>query len=424
MTLIGASQNEYAKQSLSNFDANRHLPRHRWLEFKEGFSADLVRLAVDDCSKTSPRLLDPFAGSGTTIVEAGRRGLNATGIEVNPFLHDVALAKCHHQLKSDSEVKSWRTTVLDGPCREALSPLEGLSTFTEGGDATKWIFNTSVLRGFEAISALLGGRTESWTLPMKVALLSALMETSNVRRDGKCVRYKKGWSTAGFTSADFRTSFAAVSKCVIDDLTLDSFTAKESRILNGDARRVLSEISSSSHDVVVTSPPYLNSFDYSDVYRPELFAGKYVSDNLQLRTIRHKTLRSHVQVDRTFAKTSTSYLLDPVLKELAGRKLWNRNIPGMISSYFWDMKGILSQLHRIVRRGGACWIVVSTSAYSGVQIPVDLILADVAGQCGWSLRGVYVLRNLRASGQHWAHLGENAKLPLRESLIVLDKRPR
>lgn len=424
MTLIDASQNEYAKKSLSNFDANKRLPRHRWLEFKEGFSAELVRLAVDDCSKTSPRLLDPFAGSGTTIVEAGRLGLSATGIEVNPFLHDVAVAKCHRQLANDSELRSWRSEVLDGPCREALSPLEGHSTFTEGGDATKWIFNTSVLRGFEAISRSLERKTESWARPMKIALLSALMATSNVRRDGKCVRYKSDWNTRGFTSADFRASFAEISNYIADDLTLDSFTADVSKISDGDSRRELSKLPSSSHDVVVTSPPYLNSFDYSDVYRPELFAGRYVSDNLQLRTIRHKTLRSHVQVDRTFAKTSTSYLLDPILKELANRKLWNRNIPAMVSSYFWDMKGILSQLHRIVRRGGACWIVVSTSAYSGIQIPVDLILADVAAQCGWALRGVYVLRNLRASGQHWAHLGENAKLPLRESLIVLDKRQR
>ena len=50
------------------------------------------------------------------------------------------------------------------------------------------------------------------------------------------------------------------------------------------------------------SPPYLNSFDYSDVYRPELFAAGFVSANSKLRKIRKKTLCSHVQVKREYTE--------------------------------------------------------------------------------------------------------------------------
>lgn len=419
--LIDSSQNEYSQKALSNFNTNKEFPRHRWLEFKEGFSADLVRIAVDDCCKKRPRILDPFAGSGTTVVEAGRNGLDATGIEVNPFLFDVTVAKCHPRISNAHDLRFWRARFLEEPAGEMLSPLEGVSTFTETSKTTKWIFNTSVLRGYEFIRQALDGEKHSWARAMKIALLSALMDSSNVRRDGKCVRYRKDWRKNGFTSSTLRQRFAETSAAVMNDLLSDPFTAKCTNVVNGDARSELRRLPTASHDLVVTSPPYLNSFDYSDVYRPELFAGGYVKDNLQLRAVRHRTIRSHVQVERTFASTSTSLLLDPVLAELSSRSHWNRKIPGMIASYFWDMKNILTQLYRIVRKTGSCWIVVSTSAYSGVQIPVDLVLADVGTQCGWKLRGVYVLRSLRASGQHWSHLAEGTKLPLRESLIVFDK---
>jgi DNA modification methylase len=422
MTLISQETHTYSDRDLSNFTRNRDLPRHRWLEFKEGFSAELVQLAISEAARKHPRLLDPFSGSGTTVVEAARLGSRATGIEVNPFLFDVAVAKSHPWIADASKLQRWRDGVLNRACAEKRSSLEGQSTFTEGSGKEKWIFNTSVLRGYTALSEDVKTITDSWQIPMRVAALSALMDSSNVRRDGKCVRYKKGWKEAGSSSKDFVRTFGETSQRFIDDLRLDKLDGALTNLLRGDSKVQLRKLAPNSHDLVVTSPPYLNSFDYSDVYRPELFAGGYVSTNDELRSIRLKTLRSHVQVERTYASSAASTLLDPILSQLASKKLWSKNISGMIASYFWDMKAILKELHRIVRPGGATWLVVSTSAYGGIQVPVDLILADVGEQCGWELRGVYVLRRLRAAGQHWAHLEEDKKLPLRESLIVFDKR--
>lgn len=420
MNLITEEVHNYSGE-LSNFFLNRDLPRHRWFEFKEGFSAELIRIAIDDSQWKRPRLLDPFLGSGTTVVEAARAGCKATGIEVNPFLLDVARAKCHSSMPNVAELTQWRDEVLRGRCVEKRSPLEGQSTFTENEGVEKWIFNRSVLRGYAGLLSLIEGSSSSWKTAMKVAALSALMETSNVRRDGKCVRYKKNWREAGLSSNDFRTVFGKISQQVIDDLKSDKLDGALPTLIGGDAKSELKRIASDSHDLIVTSPPYLNSFDYCDVYRPELFAGGYVASNDALRKIRLKTLRSHVQVERAFASTAVSSMLEPILPEIRKRQLWSKRIPGMIASYFWDMKTILSELYRIVRKNGTAWMVVSTSAYGGVQVPVDLVLADLGEQCGWSLRGVYVLRRLRSAGQHWTHLNEKKKLPLRESLIVFHK---
>ena len=71
----------------SAFVKNKELPIHRWFPWIAGFSAQFV----DDClSKYLPRngkddywVLDPFAGVGTTLVQASTEGFNAVGFEIN-----------------------------------------------------------------------------------------------------------------------------------------------------------------------------------------------------------------------------------------------------------------------------------------------------------------------------------------------------
>ncbi len=72
------------------------------------------------------------------------------------------------------------------------------------------------------------------------------------------------------------------------------------------------------------------------------------------------------------------------------------------------------------------WMVVSTSAYGGVQVPVDLILAEIGERAGWALREVGVLRHLRSSSQHVKHVDDldRKSVPLRESVVILDAKPR
>ena len=193
-------------------------------------------------------------------------------------------------------------------------------------------------------------------------------------------------------------------------------------MVRGDSRKLLGTLSAGQFDVIVTSPPYLNSFDYSDVYRPELFAGGFVSSNAELRKIRLETIKSHVQVSWERAEVMASPLISPVLSAIENRPLWDRRLPSMVQSYFADLAEIFKESRRAVRKGGQAWVVVGTSAYAGVEIPVDLIMADVAARNGWKLKGLHVLRRLRAAGQHFAKREiKEAAPPLRESLIVLEQ---
>jgi hypothetical protein len=141
--------------------------------------------------------------------------------------------------------------------------------------------------------------------------------------------------------------------------------------------------------------------------------------------IRLKTLRSHVQAkweapkENDFGMLYRNCLAD--IRECAP-SLWNSRIPLMIQAYFEDMNAILRGLHQRACDNASVWLVVSTSAYAGVEVPVDLILAEIGQRAGWFLREVGVLRYLRSSSQHVKHVEEKERksVPLRESVVIFD----
>lgn len=93
----------------------------------------------------------------------------------------------------------------------------------------------------------------------------------------------------------------------------------------------------------------------------------------------------------------------------------------MVKAYFDDMWRVFSAVYEKLRRCSQVWIVVSTSAYGGVEIPVDTILADLAVHIGFIVNNIHYLRPLRTSGQQWKQLNA-VKAPLRESLLILTKQ--
>lgn len=418
-------ENAYRDRGLHNFDENLNQPRHRWYPFKEGFSNQLVSEAISsvECTKRRIRILDPFAGSGTTPLTGVLKGCAAVAVEVNPFCVFTARVKCVSRgWRQRSFLRVRDLIVKEARLSPARSNLEECSTFCSDSADGKWLFNRNVLRAFAATVRGIDLHAATYGPAFRLAAIRAVMKCCNAKKDGKCLRYRRDWRARSFGAEDFYAAFRDAADVFCADIELARLDDDpEVKIIRGDARTLLKTQPSRSFDLLVTSPPYLNSFDYSDVYRPELFLGGFVSSNEELRRIRLKTVRSHVQVAWKGTTAVSHPMITACVTALRDRdKLWNRRLPLMVEAYFCDMQTVLKQAARVLKKGAEAWLVVSTSAYSGVHIPVDLILADLATFQGFTLKGVNVLRSLRAAGQQQQSF-DVAGLPLRESLIVLQR---
>lgn len=431
-TQLRLAENEIARsvESVSALDTT-DAPRHRWYFFKEAFSPSVVEAAIQqEGISQDDVIIDPFCGSGTVPLTASNLGVRTFGYEVNPFLAFVSTVKTSSFDRE--EVEDCIPEVVQGIDSQTKSKLEGFSTFTRSGDRTKWLFNLDVIRSFE------GGWKASQKLPRKskrllqLALLSSAMDNCNARKDGKCLRYKSDWQEKDYSTQSFLYSFQKRINQALDDLGEYTLSGA-SDIDNRDSRDSDAFNEAKGFDLCVTSPPYLNSFDYTDIYRPELFLGKFVTDMAELRQLRLDTLRSHVQVkwedpdDLTYGKRYTDFYSSLMDKKEA---LWNHRIMKMVPAYFEDMKQVFSNLYDQANEDASIWLIVSTSAYAGIEAPVDLILSDVAEDVGWNARGVYELRKLRrVAVQQWDALtraasekqGEESEPYLRESVVILDR---
>ena len=415
----------FAAKGFYNFETSAQLPRHRWYYFKEGFSPSLVKEAISSVAGSKNRelnILDPFCGCGTTPLTSSQLRHHCIGIEVNPFLAFISKVKATPRRWRRSVYASILLKIIHLSSIERSSPLESFSTFSEREGLDKWLFNREVLRKFTSIMYAIEKISPAHKNAFVLAAVVAAFDCSNVKRDGKALRYKKDWKQRRYSGSDVINKFKQHALMIIDDV--EKFPIKNINkplIINADSRKALSWFEDNSIDMVITSPPYLNSFDYSDIYRPELFLCNYVNDNRELATIRLRTIRSHVQVAWPKETSIECHLLTPFLQKLNECDiLWDSRIPLMVKAYFDDLNQVIRGIAQKLRRRGQAWIVVSTSAYGGVHIPVDLILAELANDAGLTLEGIHRLRDLRTSGQQFRQL-KTKRPPLRESLIIVTK---
>jgi len=407
-------------KNASQFSDASLLPRHRWYYYKEGFSPNLVNSAFETYNlNENSKIFDPFNGSGTVTLSAAEKGIASTGIEVNPFTSFVAKTKTYNTKKKSLDILFEETyeNIKKGSTNTFL---EEYSTFTESNTKKKWLFNLDVLRSFNGGFDFLKSRDSKASEILKLVLIASVMEVCNARKDGKCLKYKPNWSDLDFSKKDLINSVIENFVRVEQDL-IEVPIKKEPKILNGDSRNHISKIKE-KFDLIITSPPYLNTFDYTDIYRPELFLGGFIKDAKELQKLRHETVRSHIQIKWKMPNVDNiqSMSLRDIYKRLNSKKdeLMNKNIPLMILAYFEDMANIFKQLSYKIKKNGHMWIVVSNSAYANEEIPVDLILADLASKNGWKLSEIGVLRHInKRKTKHSPDIKQ-----LRESVIILEKR--
>lgn len=395
-----------------------NLPFQRWFHFKEAFSPKFVADTLSSLPYRVEKCADPFAGSGTTAVTCRMLGIKSVSVEVNPFLADLIQAKLTPLSASEFCAKYERLISRLNIKKSDEAPILGMpTTLQQPGSDGRFVFSADVFRTVRAILRSSASMDADQARLLRVLLGSVLVSNSNVVINGKGRRYRRDKTRAQKTGDDLICSLDEVVDTAAADLTRFAGLPKsEHKVLRGDTRVKLQKISSA--DVAIFSPPYPNSFDYTDVYNLELWMLGYLSSSPDNSALRHQTVRSHVQTKwRATARLASSKELSRVVRELTKRRaeLWNRNIPEMVGFYFDDLWSVFKHLHRILKPGHHAIVAIGDSQYAGVHIDVGVILAECVADLGFRLTKSGSIRSMRSSSQH------GGRFELSEHCLVFER---
>jgi hypothetical protein len=396
------------------------LPFQTWRHFKEAFAPELVARAIAESKIPVKRCLDPFGGSGTAALACQFLGIDPVTVEVNPFLADLIEAKLT-SYDVDSLAKDYGEVVRSSRKVDAdIAQLKHLpATFVQPGVGSRWVFDRTIVKRIASfLTAINRVSNRDHRRLFRVLLGGVLVSVSNVVVNGKGRRYRGKWRVRKRSPEMVDNLFCASVQVAIADV--DRFRNRACstfELRRGDSREVLND--PAPCEIAVFSPPYPNSFDYTDVYNLELWTLGYLRNSAANQRLRAATLCSHVQRSRQFrAAPCGSRKLDAALAGLREKRatLWDFRIPEMVGGYFNDLMLVLELLKKSIVPGGATWIVVGDSRYAAVQIETAAIIAELAPSTGWSVDVLESCRSMRASAQQGGGFG------LAENLLILSNR--
>jgi hypothetical protein len=397
------------------FASNETLPVHRWWPYVQGYSAEFVAgLLASSELRRGATVLDPFCGSGTTLVEARRMGALALGAELLP---PAALAA---SVKTSFEISP--VELRKGAARAISRSRHGRPGELPFLRETRRQFAPRVLRELLELRESLPESGRPVHDAIRLAFSRILVPVSRLRRS-PCLGY------APASDAPERRPVVELRKA-IEEMAEDlvalgrerSHWGPAARILPTDARSLA--LPAESVDLAVTSPPYVNGMDYVMNYKIDLAWLGYARSYSDLSRLR-KSLVSCDNLPRGEASLYTENRSDddPWLREILDRIRTNvarkgsyrrQDVHGIVRRYFEDLTPVLRRVHASLRPGGRFVLVVGDSLLAGTYVPGDLLLARMGARVGFDIESVVVARP-RRSGQRRSFL-------LRESIVTL-RRP-
>ncbi|MDO3701744.1 DNA methyltransferase [Micromonospora sp. C28SCA-DRY-2] len=403
----------------------------RWFRYPAGFASDYVSLLLSRLDIPGGSVIvDPFAGSGVTGTSARRMGYSFFGIEAHPAIAELAALKLQPKQGNLDELTKVAHHLIKRTKQDATNVDLSFSSET---DLVRRCFAPGALAQLVTLRELIkDGEAGNWLLHAKWALLSTLRDVAAVR---------VGWPYQNPTKArkarfsDVLSRFEQRLSWMRDDLLeLTSPQPKHLKleVVHGDSTDEGSwtSLTNGSAQGCVSSPPYLNNFDYADATRLEMYFWGDAGSWAELcSTVRSKMITATTQQSSVGAAEAASQQLrnygdvakriydvaDELKAERLARKR-GKEYDRVVPDYFAAIAKVLTNLSSALEPGAPVVWLIGDSAPYGVYVDTPSIIAELAGQVGFTTEDDHPLRR---RGQRWAQNATRHQVELSERLLTL-----
>lgn len=414
---------------------------HDWYRFVLSFPPHLVRHYLEKFSlNDGSRVLDPFCGTGTTLVECKKLGVKSVGIEAHPMTHFASSVKVDWS-PEPSGLLEYAAEVA-GATRAELgsSGLDDNRFYDPGSLFGAWNGEASLLRTLPGESHGLLLKSSISPLPLhKTLVLLENMERLSSPEHGRHGRLALAKALVSSISnlkfgpevgvGPARPDATVVSPWLVnvqrmaEDLrVLQNTDGASSEIWQADSRRMIGALESGSIDAVITSPPYPNEKDYTRTTRLETVLLGFIANRADLQALKRTLVRSntrgvykgddddewvfdHPEIERIAEAIEARRI------ELGKTSGFERLYARVTKLYFGGMARHLADLRRVLRPGAhLAYVVGDQASYLRVMIRTGQLLGDIAESLGYELVDLDLFRTRLATAT-----GEQ----LREEVVVL-----
>lgn len=391
------------------FMGNKTQPVHRWVPWIAGFSRDFVQDALIRYLPQPGVVLDPFAGVGTTLVEAVWQGHQAIGFEINPY---AALA-CQAKTRAgkipletfQAEIKRLQTFYHE----RVATDYHPQSTPPPGFRTRGAFYSPAVLRKVLIVQDFIAALPESALADLfRLAFSATMVRYSNYSYEPSLGRRASAGKPEIVDFPVGETIFARLQEMAADIAWVQANPCAcnpDVRIINASFFQYERHLAPRSVDLLITSPPYLNNYHYNRNTRPQLYwlgYAKAPSDLIPLEQDNFgtywQTVREKETVELTFTPPGSG-----LVEQLTTLRSLNteRGIYGgngwanYAAAYFNDCYRFAQGIRYALKPGGTALVVIGNSILQGVFIPTDEYLGQIAVAVGLELVQIDIPRTAR-----------------------------